>query len=191
MRGQSILKYKNQNDITSDSVEKKKKRKVIVWLILLLLLLFSCGAGYFFNQVYSPTITKKIVSGDFLPDYKDAKKLTDEELAKYAQKKADASKFQMIINSDISVNKNSQFSDINIKNPTSNSYPIAVTITLDNGEVVYRSGRMDVGYEVKNPKLDKNLKVGHYKGVAIFKVYDEKTSKEKGKVSTAITIVVK
>ncbi|MBS9338010.1 hypothetical protein [Fructobacillus parabroussonetiae] len=186
-----MLGHENKNDITSDSVEKKKKRRVIIWLILLFLLLFSCGAGYLFNKVYSPTTTKKIVSGDFLPGYKDAQKLTDEEIAKYAQKKVDASKFQMIINPDIIVNKSSQSSDINIKNPSSNSYPIAVTITLDNGEVVYRSGRMDAGYEVRNPKLDKNLKIGHYKGVATFKIYDVKTSKEKGKVSTAITIVVK
>lgn len=171
--------------------EKKKKKKRILWLLLLLLLLFGGGAGYLLTQHHDSVRKHRVVAGSFLPNKKDASKLTDEEVSKYAQTAVDASKFQMIINPDINVDSKSLDSDMTIENPNNNAYPIAVTVKLSDGKLVYSSGAIDVGYGVKNAKLDKSLKAGNYSGIATFKIYDAKTSKEKGTVSTAVKFIVR
>lgn len=181
------------NELINSQDKGQKKKRKLLWLLLTLLLLFLIVGGtavYLLN--HQPSVVKKanVLSGDFLPREKDAVKMTDSQIASYAQSTVDKSKFQMIINPDISVKASNQSSNIYIENPKTNGYPIAVTIKLTSGITVYSSGAIAVGYEVKNAKLDKILKTGSYDGIATFKLYDAKTSRAKGQVSTTVKIVV-
>ncbi|CCF25003.1 hypothetical protein EFN63_05170 [Leuconostoc citreum] len=172
--------------------DKQKKRRLI-WLLLLLLMAFMIAGGLtlvYLNSQERITKKTKIIAGDFLPSEKDASKMNESQLARSAQSAVNKSKFQMIINPEINANQKTAYSDMYIENPANNAYPIAVTINLDSGMTIYSSGAIKPGYEVKNAKLDKVLKVGHYTGKANFKLYNAKTSKAQGQVSTAVKIVV-
>lgn len=175
-------------DIKPDETTNNKKKKKWLIILLLALLLLGGGVGYWY-VTHQPEQKTTVVSGKFLPDDKDASKMTNDEIAKYAQAAVDKSKFQMIINPDITVEGGK--SDLYIQNPPNNSYPIDVTITLDNGDVVYQSGGIKIGYEVKNATMDKQLDKGNYTGTALFKLYNQETSEEKGQVTAEITISVK
>ena len=153
-------------------------------------MLFFCSVGaywyFFLNKEAEPATT--VIAGNFLPAGKDASKMTDKEIANYAQKAVDTSQFQMIIGSEINVDSKNDFSDLYIQNPPNNAYPIAVTITLKDGTMIYTSGAIQVGYEVKNTKLDTHLEPGNYTGTALFKLYDVKTSEAKGQVAATVNI---
>lgn len=167
--------------------EKKRKRRKLIIIILLLLAILGGTCYYFFNKSSNQTT---VVTGDFLPKNKDASKMKDKEIKGYAKKAVDASRFQMVIRSKINVKSNNNSSNLYIQNPPNNTYPIAVTISLKNKKVVYKSGAIKVGYEVRNAKLDAHLKPGTYTGTAVFKLYDAKTSKAKGQVAAKVTITV-
>lgn len=169
----------------------KKTRQRHILLILLLIILFLSG-GICWYVMTNKTEEQKttIIAGDFLPDEKDASKMTDSDIVKYAQKAVNDSQFQMIISSEINVDNNNDSSDIYIQNPPNNAYPIAVEITLDNGKTIYTSGSIQVGYEVRNATLDTHLEPGNYTGKALFKLYDSKTSEEKGQVAAEVSLAV-
>ncbi|WP_374285059.1 hypothetical protein [Lactococcus sp.] len=164
--------------------EKKKKKKWLI-LILILLLIFGVGGTYIYRQnSRSPTI-----AGDFLPDKKDAKKMTDKELAKYAQTAADASNFQMLIDTQSNISFDSQAGYLGIKNPTSNLYPIDVDL-YQGTEKIYSSGAIEPGEEISSIKLDQKLSKGSYKIKANFNIYDNKTHEKRGQQSAIITMTV-
>ncbi|MHC5250242.1 hypothetical protein [Enterococcus sp. LJL90] len=171
--------------------KKTTKRKKWLILALLLLLVSIVGGGlywYFSSKTEEKTAT--VVAGSFLPEGKDAAAMTDDEIATYAQAEVDASQFQMIIGSEIQVDSQDDSSNLYIQNPPTNAYPIAVTITLDDGTVVYSSGAIAVGYEVKNATLDTHLDTGTYTGTALFKLYDAETSEAKGQVAATVSFTV-
>lgn len=180
------------NDLP-ESEEKRKKKKRLLWFLLLLLTLIVLGLGvtwYYVSHLQTPPQKTKVISGDFLPDEKDASKITTDKLKDYAQSAVDKSKFQMIINPDITVNNAEKKSNLYIANPPTNRYPVNVSMQLKDGTVIYSSGGIKTGYEVKNAMLDKQLKRGTYTGTATFKLYDAETSKANGQVATTIKIVV-
>lgn len=185
-----MSKQKEEKTRVGTTVEyenKKRKRRIIIWFSIVALLLGGLGfAGY---QAFHQPKHQLVTAG--LPKDKDAKKMNDKERSAFAQKAVDASKFQMIINPDIDVDAKTGNTNIGILNPQNNAYPTAVTITLKDGRVVYTSGGIERGYEVQSPKLDKKLKAGNYEGIATFRVYDAKTSTEKGQVSSAVNLTVK
>lgn len=169
---------------------KKNQRKKIFLLLGLLVLICAAGGYWYYLSTQSKEQTATVVAGSFLPAEKDAAEMTDAQVADYAQQAVDASSFQMIIGSDITVNSSDSSSDLYIQNPPTNAYPIAVTITLDDGTVVYSSGAIQVGYEVKNATLDTKLNSGTYTGTALFKLYDAETSEAKGQVAATVTLTV-
>lgn len=175
------------------NVDKEKNKKKKKWWFLLFFFLLAAvigGALYYYLNQEEPAKKATVVSGSFLPDEKDASEMTDKEIADYAQKEVKDSEFQMIIGSTITVDSNNNSSDIYIQNPPTNAYPIAVTITLDDGQTIYTSGAIKVGYEVKNATLDTHLDKGSYTGKALFKLYDAKTSQAKGQVAATVNVVV-
>lgn len=180
---------KNRRAVKSMNPKQKKKR----WLsLLLLVLLFAAAGGGVWHFFIKPDKVREatVVTGDFLPGQKDASKMSDKEIADYAQKAVDSSKFQMIIGSTITVNSKDSSSDLYIQNPPTNAFPIDVTIRLKDGTIVYDSGAIQTGYEVKNATLKVPLDKGSYTGTALFKLYDTETSKAKGQVAAAVTFVV-
>ncbi|MGM0167616.1 hypothetical protein IGI39_002600 [Enterococcus sp. AZ135] len=170
--------------------EKQKNKKK--WLLILLLLLLALGgiSAYFFTRPDAKPVS--MVSGEFLPEGKDANKISDAELKKMAQQKVDRSKFNMVIAPDATFESSDQAGELIIQNPTNNAYPVNVEITReDNGELIYTSGAIQPGYEVKEAKLEKKLSKGDYPATAKFSLYDDKTNEKKGEVAAKITIHVK
>ena len=169
--------------------KKSKKKRLLILLLCLLLVVGSYGVYHFFLN--KPKENVSVISGDFLPKNKDAKKLSDKEIAKFAQKKADASQFNMMIGSKAEIDGQSQKGKLNIKNPQTNVYPVNVVITDDQtGAVIYTSGAIEPGEEVSNVQLEKKLEKGTYRATARFSLYDSKTKAKKGEVAAAVNIIV-
>ncbi|MBO1306483.1 hypothetical protein JZO70_09940 [Enterococcus sp. 669A] len=171
-------------------MEEKKKRKK--WLLLLALLLLLIG-GYSVYHYFFATEPQamSVISGDFLPEGKDAKQMSEEEIADLAQQKADASNFNMMIASEATISGSTQQGQLPIKNPESNVYPINVEIKDDeSGEIIYTSGAILPGEEIDQIQLDQPLEKGTHKTTALFSLYDPQTKKKQGEVSAGVTISV-
>lgn len=170
-----------------DQEEKRNKRK---WLLLLLLILFLLGSYFLYKHFNQPDVPVTIMSGEFLPDGKDAKEISEAELKNIAQKEVDASQFNMVIAPDVSVNKNLT-SDLFIQNPKHNAHPVNVEIRLkDSDELVYTSGAIQPGYEIKGATLEKEMKEGTYQATALFSIYDDSTKEKQGQVAATINLNV-
>lgn len=169
--------------------EKKKRKKWLLLLALLLLLLGGYGIYHFFFTPEPQAMS--VISGDFLPEGKDAKKMSDKELADLAQQKADESNFNMMIASDATISGDTQKGQLPIKNPESNAYPVNVEIKDDqSGEMIYTSGAILPGEEIDQIQLDKPLSKGTHQTTATFSLYDAQTKKKQGEVSAGVTILV-
>lgn len=173
----------------SENQDNKKKKRLLLLLLLLLLL----AAGYmiydhFFKQEELPVT---IVAGDFLPDGKDASKMSDKEIADFAQSAVDKSQFNMRILSEATIDQNTMTGILAIQNPPSNAQPVNVVVTVDEtGEVVYNSGAIQPGEEIRTATLEKELEPGNYPATATFNVYDPDTKKKQGEVQSVLTLMV-
>lgn len=177
--------------IDQNKEEEKKKKKRLIWLILLLLLLIV--GGYFTYKVFfdKPTQTAAVVAGDFLPEGKDASKITEAELKKYAQEAVDKSNFNMRIVSEAHFNKDTMTGSLAMQNPPQNSQPVNVVVTLDNDKSkVYESGAIQPGEEIKEATLTKKLNPGSYPATATFNIYNPDTKKKQGQVQALLTLIV-
>lgn len=170
--------------------KKKQKKRMLILILLLLLLLGGYGVYHFFFAPKPAPMT--VISGDFLPEGKDAKKMSDKELAALAQKKVDESNFNMMIVSEAVIDSTTQTGQLAIKNPESNAYPINVEIKEDKtGQLIYTSGAIYPGEEIKEVHLEHALAKGEYQTTATFSLYDPQTKKKQGEVSAGVTIFVK
>lgn len=171
---------------TQDTKTESKKKK---WLILLLLLgLVAGGTYYYFSKKTTPI---QVVSGDYLPDIKDAKKMSDKDIKAAEQKVVDASKFNMVIKSQATFESGESKGSLYIQNPVANGYPIDVVIRLDRtNEVVYTSGAMSPGFEISGATLDKFLGAGEYPATATFNIYDPATNQKRGQVQAGLTLQI-
>ena len=80
---------------------------------------------------------------------------------------------------------------IEIVNPGTNVYPIAVDITLSNGELVYSSGAIYPNQFVENVNLITPLAKGEYQAKATINIYDPETKEKQGVTEAELTIIVK
>lgn len=167
--------------------ENKRKKRL---LLLLLLLLLGVGGYFIYQQFNQPETPVTVVSGEFLPAGKDAKEISAKELQNMAQKKVDASQFNMVIAPNAMVDKKMR-SDLFIQNPKHNANPINVEIRLkDSNELIYTSGAIQPGYEIKGATLEKELGEGSYPATALFSIYDNSTKEKRGQVAAAVTFNV-
>lgn len=169
--------------------EKKKKKKK---LLLLLLFLLICIGGYFvYDYFKSNTTPATVVAGDFLPDGKDASKMTEKEVANYAQQAVDKSEFNMKIVSKATFSKDTMKGNLAIQNPPNNKQPVNVVVNLNgNGDKVYESGAINPGEEITEATLSKTLSPGTYDATATFNIYNPDTKKKQGQVKSILTLVV-
>ncbi|MDG6111550.1 hypothetical protein NF717_11215 [Lactococcus formosensis] len=137
----------------------------------------------------SPT---EIVAGSYLPDAKNAKKMSDKERKKAQEKEVDESKFTLSIYPEATFEDGKSTGAIYIKNDVKNAYPIAVQIVEDkSGDIIYESGAIEPGFEITEGELNKNLKKGTYKCTAEVSIYDPQTKKYKGQTAAEIEVEVK
>lgn len=171
--------------------EEKKKKKKLIWLIVLLLLLVI--GGFFTYKIFfdKPTQNAAVVVGDFLPDGKDASKMTEKEKLEYAQSKVDESNFNMRIVSEAHFDKETMKGSLAMQNPPQNSQPVNVVVTLDSDKSkVYESGAIQPGEEIKEATLSQKLNPGSYPATATFNIYNPTTKKKQGQVQALLTLIV-
>ncbi|WP_242704003.1 hypothetical protein [Candidatus Enterococcus moelleringii] len=117
--------------------------------------------------------------------------MTEEEIANYAQTAVDKSQFNMRVVASANFDQATMTGNLAIQNPPSNSQPANVVITLDNtGEVLYTSGGIEPGEEIKEATLDKKLEPGIYQATATFQIFNSDTKKQQGQVKSALSITV-
>lgn len=173
-----------------ETKQENKSKKRILWLLLLLLVAIG-GIITYRYFTHKDEVPVSIVSGDFLPDGKDAQKISEEEMAKYAQAAVDASNFNMVIASEAMVNEKTAMSELFIQNPPKNAYPVNVEVRLDDGkDLIYTSGAIKPGEEIKQAKLEKKLTKGVHKATATFSLYDPETKEKQGQVASGLTLMV-
>lgn len=192
MRPMSMKSEKERRKVAMSGSENKdkKRKKRILWLLLLLLVIGVAGGIYYVLTNKSERV--QIVSGDYLPGEKDAKKMSDKELKEAEQQVVDDSKFNMVIKSEATFETGESKGNLYIQNPVQNGYPINVDIHLDDtNEKVYSSGAMQPGYEVSGAVLETKLTAGVYPATATFTIFDPKTNKKRGQVQAAITLTVR
>jgi len=130
----------------TNQTETKDRRKWILWLLLLLVLIG--GIGYYF---YQSKAAVPLISADLLPESGDA---TDQRVSERAQEIADANYFTLQINPEAIFEDGQSTGSIEIVNPGTNVYPIAVDISLlSSGEVIYSSGAIYPNQFVENVAL--------------------------------------
>lgn len=157
--------------------------------MILLLIMGVVSYQVFFKQSKE---TATVVAGDFLPEGKDASKMSEKQLAYYAQKAADKSQFNMRIVSHATIDKQTGKGNVAIQNPPVNAYPVNVIITDDQtGAKLYTSGAIYPGEEIKEITLEKPLSQGQHPVTATFNIYNDKTKKQQGTVQSELTLDVK
>lgn len=157
---------------------------------MLLLLLLVIG-GYFAYTYFSKNDSATVVAGNFLPEGKDASKMTEKEIADYAQSAVDDSQFNMRIVASATVDHSNMTGKLAIQNPPSNAQPANVIVTLDStGKVIYTSGAIQPGEEIKEAVLNKQLTPGTYTATATFEIFNPDTKKQQGQVKSALEIIV-
>lgn len=168
----------------TNQTEKKEQRKWILWLLLLAVL--AGGIGYYF---YPSKEAVPLISADLLPEAGDA---TDQRLAERAQEIADANYFTLQINPTALFEDGHSAGSIEIVNPGTNVYPIAVDISLlSSGEVIYSSGAIYPNQFVENVNLTTPLAKGEYPAKATINIYDPETKEKQGVTEAELTIIVK
>lgn len=164
-----------------ERLENNQKQRIVVILFVTILLVAAC----FISQYYVQGKTKKatVISGEFLPEQKDAQKISTKEMTKLAQSALDKSKFNLIILPEAKFCEKTLKGNLKIKNPSNNSYPINVEIREKmTDRLIYTSGAIEPGYEVKEVTLEQKLKKGDYPSVALFSLYDPITKEKKEKL---------
>lgn len=168
----------------TEETKKNNKKKVLLWLLLLISLVGGLGIYYWQkNQTSVP-----MISADLLPEVGDA---TDREIAEKAQEVADANYFTLTINPTAVFEDGTSEGSIEIINPATNVYPIAVDITLDDtGEVIYSSGAIYPNQQVLTAKLLKDLDKGEYDATATVNIYDPDSKEKQGVTEAEMKITV-
>lgn len=175
-------------EVVEEVVEEEKKKKKRWLLLLLFLLALVLGGGYY---LWSHSSSQPLIAGDYLPNIKDAKKMSDQEIKAIEQQAVDASKFNMVIKPQAIFENSQAEGSLYIQNPATNAYPIDVVIHLDETqEQVYASGGMAPGFEINGAKLEKELAPGSYPATATFNIYDESSQEKRGQVQAGLTLEV-
>ncbi|MGG5324499.1 hypothetical protein IGJ83_000565 [Enterococcus pernyi] len=162
---------------------KKNQKK---WIAFGLLLLVIGGVFlYFNNQENEPVPT---VSAELLPGLRDA---SDIEMAERAQEIADANYFTLQIAPFAVFENGESEGTIEIVNPGTNVYPIAVDLFLaETEEVTYSSGSIHPNQQIVGAKLEKPLEKGEYQAIDRINIYDPETNERQGVTEAEIVITI-
>ncbi len=60
----------------------------------------------------------------------------------------------------------------------------------NNQPLIYTSGAIQPGYEVKEVTLEQKMKKGEYPSVALFSLYDPITKEKKGQVAAGVDFTI-
>lgn len=156
------------------------------WIVLGLLLLVISGIFLYFNHQNEEPVP--VVSADLLPVLRDA---SDIEIAERAQEIADANYFTLQIAPFAVFENGESEGTIEIVNPGTNVYPIAVDLFLaETEEVTYSSGSIHPNQQIVGAKLEKPLEKGEYQAIDRINIYDPETNERQGVTEAEIVITI-
>ena len=152
--------------------EKKKGRKRRILILLLLLLLLAFG-GLKVYQNYAERISE-VKSGSIgeigrgiMPG------MTPEEIQRYLNEKADASKFVIDINSYLEFDDANSEGYLRLINGKNSAYAIKLVVRLeDSNDLIYKSPLVMPEQYIEYIKLSKKLKPGTYRAIGTYEFYD-------------------
>ena len=157
-----------------------KNKKII--LLLILLLIFLSAVFMFVNLK-----TAQVMSG--LPSSEGTKKMSDEDIKAYANKKVSASQVSLEVYPWVTL-KGSKAS-LYIHNVPSNKVGQQAILYDEKDQKIGQTGLIKPGYEVDTITTSSQLAEGKHKGRIQIVFYDLSTEKQVGKTSVAVSIEVK
>ena len=167
---------------------KKRSKKFLIPVILIAILILI---GFTFKRCSS----EKAITAN-MPAIGDASEghlpgMSTEEIMSQMQKSADASYFSFKINAEPVFSSPESEGNLEIENPSYNTYPMVVKIYRDDTlEMIYNSGLIPPNYHIQNARLDVVLPSGTYKCTAELLAYNSETAEYLGKSQAGITITI-
>lgn len=136
----------------------KKEKIIIILLSLALIFVVSVGAYSFINGGFNNPNEPNVISG-----YETAvNEITEidyskrqEELDQIVEEGMMNVQYAMYASFDGKVSKS-----FNVKNIKNNKHPIVFSLYDENGDLIYESKRIDLGYELNSIELNKELSKG-------------------------------
>ena len=153
--------------------KKKRKKKRLIWLLILLLLALIATItlhelGYFYYPWESRTMIGSTAKKGNLPS------MSDEELKKELQRRADKSKVSFKINSQPKFETGKSAGSLMMANPKHNLYDMKVFIYLKkDDELIYESTLIKPDHYVDMDTLKKNLPAGIHEAYANLVFFDK------------------
>lgn len=160
--------------------EKKKERRdrIIAIAFIILATLAMCAA------MYLTQCSGIHRGGDFYDQ-------SAQEIQDAVDREVEDGYFNMCINTKIPVYSADSTAIAGIKNIKENHFDCTVTITLDDGTQVFKSGGLAPGSELKSITLDKVPDKGEHKATALFEVYEQGDEHTKiGQTASIVTLYV-
>ena len=136
------------------------KRKALIALLVVALLLGGFGIWKFMNL--SP---EEATGGAFYDQ-------SASEIQEAVDHEVEDGYFNMSINTSVPVFEDNSAA-IGIRNIESNQYDCIVTVTLDDGTEVYKSGGIAPGNELEMVTLTQKLEPGDYEATAVFEIIEQ------------------
>ena len=136
------------------------KRKVLIALLIVALLLGGFGIWKFMNL--SP---EEATVGSFYDQ-------SASEIQEAVDHEVEDGYFNMSINTSVPVFEDNSAA-IGIRNIESNQYDCIVTVTLNDGTEVYKSGGLAPGSELEMVTLTHKLEPGDYEATAVFEIIEQ------------------
>ena len=171
-------------------------RKTAAILLFLLLALMATAAWSYYSA--APHTNADAGTGENLfPGQGGAiaghlPNMTEEEVREQMQKEADNSLFSFKINSRPMFANGGSAGNLNIENPSQNTYPFVVEIFLDaTGEKLYDSGGILPDHHITNAPLLLALPAGTYAATAYINAYNPDTLEYCGRAAAELTITIK
>lgn len=130
-------------------------------VVLIIALLFSCFCFY-----KCANLTPEEATGGAFYDQSAS------EIQEAVDHEVEDGYFNMSINTSVPVFEDNSAA-LGIKNIESNSYDCIVTVTLDDGMEVYKSGGLAPGTELDMVTLTQTLEPGDYEATAVFDIYEQ------------------
>ena len=163
----------SENAIRENGEEEKRKGRKRRILILLLLLLLLAFGGFKVYQNYAERMSEvksgsmgEIGSG-IMPG------MTPEEIQRYLNEKADASKFVIDINSYLEFDDANSEGYLRLINGKNSAYAIKLVVRLeDSNDLIYKSPLVMPEQYIEYIKLSKKLKPGTYRAIGTYEFYD-------------------
>lgn len=139
---------------------KRGKGKLLIAVLLIALLVAGFGIWKFAN------LTPAEATGGAFYDQSAS------EIQEAIDHEVKDGYFNMSINTSVPVFEDNSAA-LGIRNIESNQYDCMVTVTLDDGREVYKSGGLAPGTELDMVTLTQQLEPGDYEATAVFDIYEQ------------------